>query len=88
MLDNASYAIFLMDDRQQCIYMNAAAEQLTGYTLGEILALDMPLEERKARWKPMFECVRDENVQTWTRDILADLSAAPSGASKGLTVVH
>jgi PAS domain S-box-containing protein len=44
-LDNASYAIFLMDDRQQCIYMTAAAEQLTGYTLGEILALDMPLHD-------------------------------------------
>jgi trehalose 6-phosphate synthase len=52
------------------------------------LALDMPLDERKARWKPMFECVRDENVQTWTRDILADLSVAPSGASKGLIAVH
>lgn len=44
-LDNASCAIFLMDDRQQCIYMNSAAEQLTGYTLGEILALDRPLHD-------------------------------------------
>lgn len=34
-LDNASVSIFLMDDRQQCVYMNAAAEKLTGYTLGE-----------------------------------------------------
>jgi PAS domain S-box-containing protein len=44
-LDNASYAIFLMDDRQQCIYMNAAAEQLTGYSLEEVLALDRPLHD-------------------------------------------
>lgn len=34
-LDNASVSIFLMNDRQECIYMNAAAEKLTGYTLAE-----------------------------------------------------
>ncbi len=40
------------------------------------LALEMPLEERKSRWTPMFECVRDENVQSWTRNFLEELSAA------------
>lgn len=34
-LDNASVAIFLMDDRQHCAYMNRAAEELTGFTLPE-----------------------------------------------------
>jgi PAS domain S-box-containing protein len=34
-LNNASVAIFLMDDKQHCSYMNAAAERLTGYTLAE-----------------------------------------------------
>jgi PAS domain S-box-containing protein len=34
-LDNASGAIFLMNERQQCVYMNVAAERLTGYTLDE-----------------------------------------------------
>ncbi|TCD16378.1 sensor histidine kinase [Oricola cellulosilytica] len=34
-LDNATVAIFLMNERQQCTYMNAAAERLTGYTLEE-----------------------------------------------------
>lgn len=34
-LDNASVAIFLMNEVQHCIYMNAAAERLTGYTLAE-----------------------------------------------------
>lgn len=34
-LDNASVAIFLMDDKQHCSYMNAAAEALTGYSLFE-----------------------------------------------------
>ncbi|HEX2763899.1 MAG TPA: ATP-binding protein [Allosphingosinicella sp.] len=35
-LDNASVAIFFMDDRQQCTYMNAAAEALTGFSLAEV----------------------------------------------------
>ena len=34
-LNNASVAIFLMDDRQHCAYMNAAAERLTGYAWEE-----------------------------------------------------
>lgn len=44
-LDNATVAIFLMDDRQQCIYMNRAAEELTGYGLDEVLSLDRPLHD-------------------------------------------
>lgn len=34
-LNNASVAIFLMNEVQHCVYMNAAAERLTGYTLAE-----------------------------------------------------
>lgn len=34
-LDNASVSIFLMNDVQHCVYMNAAAERLTGYALAE-----------------------------------------------------
>ena len=34
-LNNTKQAIFLMDERQQCSYMNVAAELLTGYTLAE-----------------------------------------------------
>ena len=37
-------------------------------------ALDMPLEERKARWQPMLECVREQNVQAWTADFTRDLA--------------
>ena len=44
-LDNASVAIILMDDRQQCIYMNNAAEHLTGFALEEVLELDRPLHD-------------------------------------------
>jgi PAS domain S-box-containing protein len=35
-LNNTTMAIFLMDERQHCAYMNAAAEKLTGYTLDEV----------------------------------------------------
>lgn len=44
-LNNASVSIILMDDRQQCIYMNRAAENLTGYTLTEVLDLNRPLHD-------------------------------------------
>ncbi|MVT00178.1 PAS domain S-box protein [Devosia marina] len=34
-LSNTTMAVFLMDDRQECVYMNAAAEELTGFTFEE-----------------------------------------------------
>jgi hypothetical protein len=34
--DNASVSLFIMDDRQQCVFMNPAAEQMTGFTLAEV----------------------------------------------------
>lgn len=35
-LGNTSMAMFLMDDRQHCVYANAAAEELTGYKFAEM----------------------------------------------------
>lgn len=34
-LNNTSMAVFFMDNRQHCTFMNAAAESLTGYSLAE-----------------------------------------------------
>lgn len=34
--ENATVALFVMDERQCCVYMNPAAEQLTGYRLEEV----------------------------------------------------
>ncbi|MFG5119173.1 PAS domain S-box protein [Methylorubrum sp. POS3] len=34
-LNNATQAVFMMDERQHCAYMNRAAERLTGYSLEE-----------------------------------------------------
>lgn len=35
-LNNATVSLFVMDDKQQCVYMNASAEKLTGYGLAEL----------------------------------------------------
>jgi PAS domain S-box-containing protein len=34
--NNATLAIFIMDEQQHCTYMNPAAEKLTGYSLAEV----------------------------------------------------
>ncbi len=34
--NNATVALFIMDEHQQCVYMNPAAEKLTGFTLAEV----------------------------------------------------
>jgi PAS domain S-box-containing protein len=34
--NNATVALFVMDERQQCVYMNPAAERLTGFSLSEV----------------------------------------------------
>ena len=39
-------------------------------------ALNMPLEERKARWEKLVTSVREENVQRWTANFTRDLEAA------------
>jgi trehalose 6-phosphate synthase len=39
------------------------------------LALDMPLEERKARYQAMVGTVRDDNVHQWTKAFCDDLAA-------------
>ncbi len=38
------------------------------------VALDMPLAERKTRWKKMVETVRKDTVQAWTANFLRDLA--------------
>lgn len=34
-LNNTTMAVFMMDERQHCVFMNAAAEQMTGFCLTE-----------------------------------------------------
>ncbi|HEV7291659.1 MAG TPA: HWE histidine kinase domain-containing protein [Devosia sp.] len=64
-LDNATVSIFLMDERQHCIYMNRAAEQLTGFSFQELLERDRPLHDiihhhyPDGRPFPLSECAID-----------------------------
>ncbi|APX88049.1 hypothetical protein BV511_06785 [Methylorubrum extorquens] len=78
-LDNATVSVLLMDERQRCIYMNRAAEQLTGYTLEEVLARDCPLHDivhhtyPDGRPFPLHECAIDrafpENALTQGEEV-------------------
>lgn len=63
-----------------------AAQQLTEailvnpYSADELAfairtALEMPLEERKRRWKILEKCVREENVAEWTENFTRDLKS-------------
>ncbi len=40
-LNNTMMAVFLMDERQECIYMNEAAERLTGFQFSETRGLPL-----------------------------------------------
>lgn len=83
-LNNASVSIFLMDDQQQCIYMNPAAEQLTGFTLKEVLVLNRPLHDivhhryPDGRPFPLSECAIDrafpEHNQTQGEEVFVHRS--------------
>lgn len=39
------------------------------------IALDMPLEERRRRWKILNASVRDDDIASWTQDFVSDLQA-------------
>jgi PAS domain S-box-containing protein len=48
--NNATLALFVMDERQHCTYMNAAAERLTGFSLDELRG--KPLHEHIHHTRP------------------------------------
>ncbi|HVL57774.1 MAG TPA: PAS domain-containing sensor histidine kinase [Burkholderiaceae bacterium] len=76
-LSNTTSAIFLMNDRQHCVYMNKSAEQLTGYTLDETFG--RPLHEVVHHTRPdgtpypLAECPIDrafpQNSQTQGEEV-------------------
>ena len=76
-LDNASVSIFLMNEVQHCVYMNAAAERLTGFTLAETVG--RPLHDVIHHTRPdgspfpLHECAIDrafpENANTQGEEV-------------------
>ncbi len=74
---NASVALFIMDNRHQCIFMNPAAETLTGFTFEEIQgrALHSVIHFQRAdgSFYPLEECplcrVLHENNQVHGEEV-------------------
>ncbi|MBW4527565.1 MAG: PAS domain S-box protein [Phormidium tanganyikae FI6-MK23] len=62
--NNATLALFVMDEYQHCVYMNPAAEQLTGYLLSEVegQALHDVIHHTRpdGRPYPLCECPIDQ----------------------------
>ena len=62
--NNSTVAIFIMDERQQCVYMNPAAEKLTGFSLeetkGRILHDVVHHTRPNGRPYPLCECPIDQ----------------------------
>ncbi|MBD1842852.1 PAS domain S-box protein [Cyanobacteria bacterium FACHB-63] len=62
--NNATLALFVMDEHQQCVYMNPAAEKLTGYALSELQgrALHDVIHHTRpdGRPYPLCECPIDQ----------------------------
>ena len=71
-LDNAAAAICLLDERHHCIYMNRAAEALTGYSLAELSGRPLPEAIRSPRRDgsrhPFIEQSFDKNERVEGKD--------------------
>ena len=76
-LDNTTMSVFVMDERQQCTFMNRAAEELTGYAFSETTG--RPLHDvihhsyPDGRPFPLSECAIDrafpENAGTQGEEV-------------------
>ncbi len=82
-LGNTRSAVFLMDESQQCIYANAAAEQLTGYAFAEMRG--RPLHDVVHHKKPdgshypIEECPIDRAFPERAQMSGEELFVAPDG---------
>jgi len=83
--ENATLALFMMDARQHCTYMNAAAEQLTGFTLAEVLERDQPLHDIIHHKRPdgspypLAECPIDRALPQRAREYGEDVFVHKKG---------
>lgn len=83
-LSNTTMAVFLMDDRQQCVYANAAAEKLTGYSFEQMQG--RPLHDVVHHKKPdgshypLEECPIDRAFPERAQMQGEELFVAPDGS--------
>jgi two-component system CheB/CheR fusion protein len=84
--DNATLALFLMDSRQHCTFMNPAAEAMTGFTLAEVQALGRPLHDiihhtrPDGRPYPLAECPIDRALPVRNRQTGEDVFVRKDGS--------
>ncbi|HEV7277017.1 MAG TPA: PAS domain-containing protein [Devosiaceae bacterium] len=83
-LNNTREAVFLMDDQQQCVYANAAAEELTGYRLEQLQGrpLHNVIHHKKPDGShyPIEECPIDRAFPTRAQMSGEELFVAPDGS--------
>lgn len=83
-LNNTRMAIFLMDERQQCIFANAGAEQLTGYRFEDLRGrrLHDVIHHKypDGRPYPFEECPIDRAFPEKARMRGEELFVAPNGS--------
>lgn len=83
-LANTQMAVFLMDDRQHCVFANPAAEALTGYTFSELQA--QPLHDVIHNKRPdgsvypLEECPIDRAFPERAHTHGEELFVAPDGS--------
>ncbi|WP_408078046.1 PAS domain S-box protein [Sphingomonas plantiphila] len=83
-LNNTRMAVFLMDERQHCVFANAAAEALTGYRFDEMR--DRPLHDVVHHKKPdgthypIEECPIDRAFPERAQTSGEELFVAPDGS--------
>lgn len=82
-LNNTTMAVFLMDDRQHCVFANAAAERLTGYSFDQLS--ERPLHDvihcKKADGSPypIDECPIDRAFPECAQVQGEELFVSPEG---------
>ncbi|NMO22716.1 PAS domain S-box protein [Pyxidicoccus fallax] len=82
--DNATLGLFLMDARQHCVFMNPAAEAITGFTLAEVQG--QPLHEFIHHTRPdgtpypMAECPIDRALPTRAQEQGQDVFVRRDGS--------
>lgn len=83
-LNNTTMAVFLMDDRQHCVFANAAAEKLTGYRLDQMAG--RPLHDVVHHKRPdgshypLEECPIDRAFPERSQMQGEELFVAPDGS--------
>ncbi|MFC7537733.1 PAS domain S-box protein [Sphingomonas sp. GCM10030256] len=83
-LDNTTMGVFLMDERQQCVFANAAAESLTGYSFDQMQGrpLHDVIHHKKpdGSYYPLEECPIDRAFPEHARTKGEELFVAPDGS--------